>query len=89
MPNIKSSAKRARQSEGRRLHNMALRSRMRTAIKKVKNATAAGEAEQAASLYKEAVPEIDTMVSKGIIHKNTGARTKSRLSKGIKSLGTN
>ena len=88
MANIKSAAKRARQSERRRQHNMTLRSRMRTAIKKVKNATAAGDAEKAASLYKEAVPEIDTMVSKGIIHKNTGARTKSRLSKGIKSLGT-
>ncbi len=87
MANIKSAAKRARQSESRRQHNMALRSRMRTAIKKVQKATVAGDAEQAASLYKEAVPEIDTMVSKGIIHKNKGARTKSRLSKAIKSLG--
>ena len=87
MANIKSAAKRARQAETRRQHNVALRSRMRTAIKKVQKAAAAGDAEQAASLYKEAVPQIDTMVSKGIIHKNNAARTKSRLSKRIKSLG--
>ncbi len=67
---------------------MNLRSRMRTAIKKVQKAAAAGDAKQAASLYKEAVPEIDTMVNKGIIHKNKGARTKSRLNKTIRSLGT-
>ncbi len=67
MANIKSAAKRARQGESRRQHNMGLRSRMRTAIKKVQKAAAAGDAKQAASLYKEAVPEIDTMVSKGII----------------------
>ena len=59
---------------------------MRTAIKKVEKAADTGNAEQAASLYKEAVPEIDTMVSKGIIHKNKGARTKSRLNARIKSL---
>ncbi len=88
MANIKSAAKRARQAERRRQHNVALRSRMRTAIKKVQNAVAAGNAEQAASLYKEAVPQIDTMVSKGIIHKNNAARTKSRLNKRIKPLGT-
>ncbi len=88
MANIKSAAKRARQGESRRIHNMGLRSRMRTAIKKVQKAAAAGDAEQAASLYKEAVPEIDTMVNKGIIHKNKGARTKSRLNKSIRSLGT-
>lgn len=88
MANTKSAAKRARQAETRRQHNVALRSRMRTAIKKVQKAAADGDAEQAASLYREAVPQIDTMVSKGIIHKNNAARTKSRLSKRIKSLGT-
>jgi small subunit ribosomal protein S20 len=88
LANIKSAAKRARQAEGRRQHNVALRSRMRTAIKKVQKAAADGNAEQATSLYKEAVPQIDRMVSKGIIHKNNAARTKSRLSKRIKSLGT-
>ena len=61
---------------------------MRTAIKKVQKAAADGNAEQATSLYKAAVPQIDTMVSKGIIHKNNAARTKSRLSKRVKSLGT-
>ena len=61
---------------------------MRTAIKKVQKAAADGNAEQVTSLYEEAVPQIDRMVTKGIIHKNNAARTKSRLSKHIKSLGT-
>lgn len=59
---------------------------MRTAIKKVLKAAAEGNAEQAAAFYKEAVPHIDTMVSKGIVHKNTAARTKSRLNARVKAL---
>ena len=86
MPNTKQSAKRARQGEKRREHNVALRSRMRTAIKSVLKATAAGDAEKAALLYKEAVPQIDTMVSKGLVHRNKPARAKSRLNARIRGL---
>jgi len=86
MANSKQSAKRARQGEARRQHNVALRSRMRTSIKAVLRAVQAGDSEQAATLYKEAVPQIDTMVNKGLVHKNKAARTKSRLNARIRAL---
>lgn len=87
MANTKQSAKRARQGEKRRQHNVGLRSRMRTAIKGVLKAAETGNAEEAATLYKAAVPKIDTMVTKGLIHKNKAARTKSRLNARIRNLG--
>ena len=87
MANIKSAAKRARQAEVRRRHNMPLRSRVRTAIKKVNRAIEAGNAADAQTAYQQAVPEIDAMASKGIIHRNKAARHKSRLNKAIKALG--
>jgi len=85
--NSKQSAKRARQAENRRQHNVALRSRMRTAIKSVLKATSDGDADKASALYKEAVPQIDTMVNKGLVHKNKAARTKSRLNARIRGIG--
>jgi len=84
--NIKSAAKRARQSERRRQHNIALKSRMRTATKKVINTISAGDAEAATGSYRAAVPEIDKMAAKGIIHRNKANRHKSRLNKAIKAL---
>jgi len=86
--NSKQSAKRARQAEKRRQHNVALRSRMRTAIKSVHKAAAEGNKDEAATLYKAAMPQIDTMVSKGLVHKNKAARTKSRLNARIRALGS-
>ena len=88
MANSKQSAKRARQGEKRRQHNVALRSRMRSAIKAVNSAVLAGDAEKAATLYKEAVPNIDTLISKGLVHKNKAARTKSRLNARIRGLSS-
>jgi small subunit ribosomal protein S20 len=85
--NTKQSAKRARQGEKRREHNVALRSRMRTAVKGVLKAIATGDADKAATLYKAAVPQIDTMVSKGIVHRNKAARAKSRLNARIRGIG--
>jgi len=84
--NIKSAAKRARQAEHRRQHNIALKSRMRSTIKKVVNALKQGDAEVAATEYREAVPQIDKMANKGLIHQNKAARHKSRLNKAIKAL---
>jgi len=84
--NIKSAAKRARQSERRRQHNIALKSRMRTAMKKVVNAIEKSDAKGATELYQIAVPQIDRMAVKGIIHPNKAARHKSRLNKAIKNL---
>jgi small subunit ribosomal protein S20 len=84
--NIKSAQKRARQAEKTRKHNMGLRSRVRTQIKNVIKACEAGDKEAAQAAYKNAVPVIDTMVSKGIVNKNKAARHKSRLSKRIKEM---
>ncbi|CAN5286523.1 30S ribosomal protein S20 [soil metagenome] len=86
MANIKSAQKRARQTVKRHEHNVALRSRLRTAIKKVVNAIDAGEREAAETRYREAVPLIDRMTDKGIIHANKAARHKHRLNKRIRSL---
>ncbi len=85
MANIKSAAKKARQSEKHRQHNAAMRTRMRSAIKKTAKAIAAGDKKAADGAFKAAVPEIDTMVSKGIIHRNKAARHKSRLNKALKA----
>jgi small subunit ribosomal protein S20 len=84
--NIKSAAKRARQAEKRRKHNMGLRSSMRTKIKDVLKACDAGDKDKAAAAYKDAVPVIDSMVNKGIVTKNKAARHKSRMNKRIKAL---
>lgn len=59
---------------------------MRTAIKKAVSAAKAGDAAKAADAYKAAVPDIDTMVSKGLVHRNKAARHKSRLNKAVKAL---
>lgn len=86
MANIKSAKKRARQEVKRRSHNASLRSKVRTYIKKVISAIETGNKEAATAAYAEAVPVIDGMVNKGIIHKNKAARNKSRLNARIKAL---
>lgn len=86
MANIKSAQKRARTSEKRRLANMAQRSRMRTHIKRVITDVEKGDKEAATASYNAAVPIIDTMANKGIIHKNKAARHKSRLNKMVVAL---
>jgi len=84
--NIKSAIKRARQTIQRRANNMAARSRLRTAIKNVLSAVEAGEKEAAVNNLKVAVPVIDSMVNKGIIHRNKAARHKSQLNARVKAL---
>jgi small subunit ribosomal protein S20 len=84
--NIKSARKRARQADKHRLHNMGLRSRMRTQIKNVVKAIEKGDKEAATAAYKEAVPVIDSMINKGIISHNKAARHKSRLNHRIQAL---
>lgn len=86
MANIKSAQKRARQSVKNRAHNMAMRSKMRTYLKKVAVAIEAGDREAAEASYKVAMPVLDSMVNKGIVHKNKAARHKSRLNARIRSL---
>jgi small subunit ribosomal protein S20 len=84
--NIKSAEKRARQTVKRRAHNMALRSKLRTAIKSVTNAVEAGNKDEAAANLKVASPIIDSMVNKGIIHRNKAARHKSHLNARLREL---
>lgn len=86
MANTRQARKRARQAENRRVHNASMRSLFRTRIKKVVYAIEAGKQTEAQEAYKAAVPIIDRMVSKGIIHKNKAARHKSRLNARIKKL---
>jgi small subunit ribosomal protein S20 len=84
--NTKSAEKAARQAEKHRTRNVALRSRMRTAVRKVTTAIATGDKAAAQNTYKEAVPVIDTLVGKQIIHRNKAARHKSRLSARIRAM---
>lgn len=88
MANSPQAKKRARQAEKRRQHNASLRSMVRTSIKKVIAAIDTGSAETANAAYLAAVPVIDRMADKGIIHKNKAARHKSRLNAKVKALAT-
>ena len=86
MANIKSAKKRAIQAEKRRQHNASRRSMTRTCIKKVVAAIEAGNKEEAQKAFTTAVPVLDRMATKGLIHKNKAARHKSRLNAQIKAL---
>ncbi len=86
MANTPQAKKRARQNDKRRAHNASLRSMVRTYLKKVVAAIEAGDAEAAKAAYTAAVPVVDRMADKGIIHKNKAARHKSRLNAQIKAL---
>ena len=86
MANTVQAKKRARQAEKHRQHNASFRSMVRTAIKRVVAAIETGDKDQAEAAYTAAVPVIDRMADKGIIHKNKAARHKSRLNAQIKDL---
>ena len=86
MANSPQAKKRARQAEKRRTHNASLRSLVRTNIKRVNAAITTGDADKAQAAYASAVPVIDRMADKGIIHKNKAARHKSRLNAQVKAL---
>lgn len=88
MANTKQAKKRVRQAETHRKHNVAMRSMMRTYLKKTVAAIASKEVAKAEEAYKTAVKVVDKMVTKGIIHKNKAARHKSRLNAQIKGLKT-
>lgn len=86
MANSAGSLKRARQAIKRRARTVALRSMVRTYIKKVKAAVATADYEQAQAAFIKTQPYVDKMVNKGILHKNTAARIKSRLNAQVKAL---
>ena len=80
MANHFSALKRARQTEKRTAQNRANKSQFRTALRKFRTSLQSGNKKQANSAFGETVSMIDRAVKKGIIHKNTGSRYKSRLS---------
>jgi small subunit ribosomal protein S20 len=86
MPNIASAKKRVRITEKRTLINHARKSRIRGFTRKVEEALQSGDKTAAAAALKVAEPEIMRGVSKGVIHKNTGARKVSRLTKRVAKL---
>jgi small subunit ribosomal protein S20 len=86
LANTAQARKRARQSDAHRLHNASRRSMMRTQLKKVLKAVAAGDKALAQSAYHDAVSVIDRGAKSGLVAKNAAARTKSRLNAKIKAL---
>ena len=86
MANTAQARKRARQSVKVNAHNAALRSTLRTAIKKVIKSIEAGDKAAAVASYQENVSVIDRIADKKIIHKNKAARHKSRLTAAIKAM---
>ena len=86
MANTPQARKRVRQAEKRRQHNASFRSMMRTYVKKVIRAIQSGDKAAAEAAYKEAVPFIDRVAGKGLVHANKAARHKSRLNQHIRNM---
>ena len=86
MANTAQARKRARQAVARNKHNASIRSMLRTAIKRVRQAIEAGDKAAATEIFQKATGVIDRVADKNIIHKNKAARHKSRLSAAIKAL---
>lgn len=86
MANIKSAIKRIRQNEKRRVRNAAVRSTVRTSVKSARVAIESGQADQARASLLRTIQVLDKAVTKGVIHKNTAARKKSRLTRQLNAL---
>ncbi len=82
-----SAAKRHRQSVKREARNQAIRSHVRTAVKKARSALEAGSAEAARAALPSAARSLDKAVSKGVLHRNNASRRISRLAKKVARLG--
>lgn len=86
MANTKQARKRARQAAARNALAASQRSKVRTAIKSVRKAIAAGDKLAAAEIFRKATRVIDSIADKKVIHKNAAARNKSRLAAAIKAM---
>ena len=86
MPNIKSAKKRVEVNAKRNLRNRMRKTNLKTTIKKVDAAVDGGDRAVAVESYAQAAKKIDQAVAKGILHKNTAARRKSRLARAINSM---
>jgi small subunit ribosomal protein S20 len=84
--NIKSQIKRNKTNEKARLRNKAVKSELKTAIRRTREAVAAGDAEKAGAAAAYAAKKLDKAVSKGVIHKNQAANKKSALAHSVASL---
>ena len=86
MANTKSAEKRNRQSQKRRTRNVHVRSQLKTAVKKVRDAITTGDSGKAKEAFNIASRAIDKAASKGVLHANNAARKISRLAKAARSL---
>ncbi|MEA3502564.1 MAG: 30S ribosomal protein S20 [Actinomycetota bacterium] len=86
MANIKSQKKRNRQNEKRYARNKSVRSELKTREKSVMAAAEAGDTAEAEELLRVAQKQIDMAATKGVLHANTAARRKSRLTRRMRSL---
>jgi small subunit ribosomal protein S20 len=86
MANIKSQKKRNIQNEKRHVRNTAVKSSLKTSTKKVDAAIAEGDAETARARQLETARALDKAASKGVMHKRTAARRKSRLAKAVNKI---
>ena len=81
MANIKSQLKRIKTNEKARQRNVAVKSALKTAVRRVRSAAEAGDAAAAGAAYQAAAKQLDKAASKGVIHKNQAANRKSGLTK--------
>ncbi|MFC4584671.1 30S ribosomal protein S20 [Sphaerisporangium corydalis] len=86
MANIKSQIKRNRQNEKARLRNKAVKSSLKTAVRKFREAAEQGNVDEAAVLMRAAARQLDKAASKGVIHKNQAANRKSAIAKRVATL---
>ena len=86
VPNIKSAKKRVLVTEKKTQQNKAVKSALKTSVKKFLSAVNAGDKETANALYPVTVSEIDSAVTKGIFHKNNAANKKAKLANKLASL---
>ena len=85
MPNTPSAKKRQRTNEERRIRNRAVKSAVKTQIKKLTTAVAAGDVAASDAEFRVTAQKLDKAAGKGVLHRNAVARTKSRLSKRLKA----
>jgi small subunit ribosomal protein S20 len=86
MANHFSALKRARQTERKTAVNRNNKSRLRTAIRRFREALASGDKTNASTVYRQTVSALDKSVQKGVIHQNTASRYKSRLGARLEAL---
>jgi small subunit ribosomal protein S20 len=88
MANHLSALKRARQTEKRTAVNRANTTQLRTSLRQMRESLAKGDKAAAQKTYRETVSALDKAIQKGVLHKNTAARYKSRLSARVKAVGS-